>query len=141
MLNMPKGYNLGHMQLIPKGHPGFKFPMLIVGANTWIQQKINNEVLKGYDCHLLFFPNINNVWCVGCVMMNRLDSHTPLSYYTEDNDIQRAFKKLFHLINGSKNNNIEIEEKKLVWLTNSIYRCAKIPIKDVLHLVPYKEAA
>lgn len=147
----PQGYNLGMMQVILKDEPGFKFPMMIVGANSHIHQHIKHSIAKYYDVHLFFSPNDTTEYYVSALVMSRTLDTEPYIITSYEKSSSHAILKLFENVNSTffvKGNVVNpldalspIDKRKGLWINNSMYRCAKISLKDVLHLETYKEVA
>lgn len=140
MINMPKPYNLGYAQVIPKNGETFKFPMLIVGANNYSRENVKFTTIQKYDVYYFFYPTGEPVWQIGALLVDRTKRVEPIALQTQNTCIQTSFKLLFIMINNLNEELIqpELHEVKSLWLQNSIYRCSKIALKDVLHLDPYK---
>lgn len=137
MLNMPKPYNLGHAQCIHKNGETFKDPMLIVGTSNYIREHIG-ATTQTYDVFLFFYPTSEPVWRIGTLLVDRNKIVEPTGIYVENTCIQSAFKTLFINIFTLNKTTKEFHEVKSLWLQNSIYRCPKISLRDVLELQPYK---
>jgi hypothetical protein len=124
-----------------------KNPMLIVGANTWLRERIPFFVLQRYDVHLLFYPTSTPCWVVGAAAFSRLRSdEKPLFVFSADSAVlgalERTLGKLLEAIPPSLEEGADVESaargaKLNLWWTHWIYRCPKISLSDVLHLEPY----
>jgi hypothetical protein len=137
-LEFPLGYGLGYAQVVHKDKPGFKSPMLIVGANTYIMQRVDPELYKTYDLFLFFFPHSGHFWRVGLLGMNKNNiTDSAFLITSEGVNIVSVLANLMAMPYES----IEIRQKGIIWLTHSIYRCPKISLKDILSLEPYKSEA
>ena len=138
-MQFPKGYGLGYGIKVTKGSAGFKPPLLVVGANNYMRNltaTLGDSKWGGWDTHVLFFPTADNIYRAGILGVSRHDSQVFLTYAegnTVDEAIQNAFK--------SKHNSIELAEHALLWLNNSVYRCPKIALKDLLSLDAFKKTA
>lgn len=141
MLKFPKGYGLGYGQKILKDEPGFKPPMLCVGANTFTRQKVEAGVLQAYDLHWLFFPNAGNTYIVGVLGVERRGLETIFLNLGEGSSIDEAIGDVLSKVNFREGNKFVIRAHAMLWLTHSIYRCPKISLKDVLSLESYKKTA
>ncbi|MBY0372326.1 hypothetical protein K2X33_16720 [bacterium] len=134
-----------------------KNPMLVVGANNWIRQRVPFFLLQEYDLHLLFYPNASPCWVVGLAAFSRTKADAkPLFTFSSDADINVALEGLIAKLlewarpegadgmeeaQGSKASPDSAYSEKgfklNLWWTHWIYRCAKITLKDILHLESY----
>lgn len=119
-------------------------PMLIVGACNFTRNAVPFFLLQKYDLHLFLKPEENGIRTVQLLMISRI-GHDKTQYVTAKHKvIGTAVDNLFMgAVLAGKNLNEFSEENDLVkienkWLTNWIYRCPKISLKDVLHLPDYK---
>jgi hypothetical protein len=124
-----------------------KNPMLVVGANTWLRERIPFFVLQRYDVHLLFYPTSTPCWVIGAAAFSRLRSdEKPLFVFSADTSVlgalERTLGRLLESIPPSLEEGADPAEasrgsKLNLWWTHWIYRCPKISLSDVLHLEPY----
>jgi hypothetical protein len=131
-----------------------KSPMLIVGANNWIRERVPFFMLQQYDLHPLFYPNSMPVWTVGIAAFSRVRADDkPVFAFGSHSRIGRAMDKAIYKIlelcrpddlktgavpESSPGGAVRSKLAKLnMWWTNWIYRCPKISLKDVLHLEDY----
>lgn len=129
-----------------------KTPMLIVGANNWIRQRVPYFLLQEFDMHLLFYPNSSPCWVVGLAAFSRVKSDAkPFFAFASDADMSTALEaSLAKLLEWARPEAAEEVESRPVesgfsdkgfklnmWWTHWIYRCSKIALKDVLHLEAY----
>ena len=129
-----------------------KNPMLVVGANNWLRQRVPFFLLQEYDMHLLFYPNASPCWVVGLAAFSRVKSDAkPVFMFNSDADITVAMEGLISKLlewarpEGTEAETIKTPEtqysekgfKLNLWWTHWIYRCAKITLKDILHLEAY----
>ncbi len=132
-----------------------KNPMLIVGANNWIRQRVPYFLLQEYDMHLLFYPNSSPCWVVGLAAFSRIKSDArPLFAFCSDADMTQALEgalaRLLEWARPEVGENPEARQQEEtpvgfsekgfrlnMWWTHWIYRCSKITLKDVLHLEAY----
>jgi len=133
MLKFFKGYGLGYAQCILKGAESFKSPMLVVGANSKIRELIPAETLKLYDVHLLFFPTAEATWQLGILYVSRAEYNLVALNLGVGEATELALEQCIKAPIDS----IELHPKAMQWLVNSIYRCPKLSIKDLLALEPY----
>lgn len=125
-----------------------KNPMLIVGANNWLRERVPFFLLQRYDLHLLFYPNSTPCWVVGLAAFSRLRAdEKPIFVFAADTTILSALEKTLGKIleacppslNAGVSDDYEPNGAKLnLWWTHWIYRCPKISLSDVLHLDPYE---
>lgn len=130
-----------------------KNPMLVVGANNWIRQRVPYFLLQEYDLHLLFYPNSSPCWVVGLAAQSRIKSDArPLFTFNADADITKALEgALTKLLEWARPEVGDARDARAasetgfsdkgfrlnLWWTHWIYRCSKISLKDILHLEPY----
>ena len=138
----PKPYGLGHGQLLYKNDESFKQPMLIVGANSYIQTKVNNIINNSLDIHLFFCPTSKRYWQLSVILIPKDSSQMSyeIASFTSQ-DIKVAMETLINTINNTRKfTTISLKPKQDIWLSHAIYRCAKISFKDVMNLETYKES-
>lgn len=123
-----------------------RYPMLIVGANSWLRQKVPFFLLQAYDLYPLFYPNSMPSWVVGLVAFSRIRTdERPVFVFAADSEISKAldmaiFRVLEHCFPGGsrlmgKEGNRSVKFSKLnLWWTHWVYRCPKLCLKDVIHL-------
>lgn len=133
-----------------------KSPMLIVGANGWLRDRVPFTVLQQYDLHLFFYPNSTPTWVVGVAAMSRINTSEPVQFFFgAHRDVNEALLQLvgkvvefsrpvegpdegapaaLRSVDGAKAS----ASKLHLWWTHWIYRCPKISLKDVSHLEPYE---
>lgn len=125
-----------------------KSPMLIVGANSWLRQKVPFFLLQQYDLYPLFYPNASPSWVVGVGAFSRMNSsEPPIFMFGCDSEIGKALDKaLYQLLEVCRpadwrSDPFKGKEEKTgkgaklnLWWTRWLYRCPKISLKDVLHL-------
>ncbi len=133
-----------------------KSPMLIVGANNWIRQRVPYFLLQEYDIHLLFYPNSSPCWVVGLAAFSRIKSDArPLFAFSSGADMAQALEgTLAKMLEWARPEAGEHGEPRLreeggfsdknfklnMWWTHWIYRCSKITLKDILHLEAYPKS-
>ncbi len=138
-----------------------KNPMLIVGANSWVRNRVPYFLLQEYDLHLLFYPNASPCWVVGLAAFSRIKSDAkPIFTFSSDADMTVALEgTLAKLLEWARPEVGENPEGRVVeslddkaggfsekgfrlnlWWTHWIYRCSKIALKDVLHLEAYPKS-
>jgi hypothetical protein len=144
-------YHLTRQKTLQSYATSGKNPMLVVGANNWIRQRVPYFLLQEYDLHLLFYPNASPCWVLGVAAFSRIKSDAqPIFVYGSGADIAPALEScLAKLLEWSRPGQ-EGEEPRPVeaghceknfrlnlWWTHWIYRSSKIALKDVLHLEAY----
>lgn len=142
-------YQLARWRTLKEFANSGKNPMLIVGANSWLRQKVPFFLLQQYDLYPLFYPNASPTWVVGVGAFSRMNaSEPPIFMFGCDSEIGKALDKAIYQLlevcrpadwrsDPFKNKEGQQDEKgaKLnLWWTRWIYRCPKISLKDVLHL-------
>lgn len=135
MLKFPKGYGLGYAQLIPKNGEGFKSPMLIVGCNIYAREKASPQMIKEWDLYFLFFPTTEPTWRVGILFFSKTDRNIVMLNVCESPNIEDALTQA--LKRPGTGGAVELTPKAVCWLTHSVYRCAKVALKDILALETY----
>ena len=124
-----------------------KNPMLIVGANNWLRERVPFFLLQRYDLHLLFYPNSTPCWNVGLAAFSRLRAdEKPIFVFAADTSIlvslEKTLGKILEACPPSLNTGVSEDyapngAKLNLWWTHWIYRCPKISLSDILHLEPY----
>lgn len=132
-----------------------KSPMLIVGTNNWIRQKVPFFFLQQYDLHLLFYPNSMPSWVVGLACLSRQSTKKkPFFTFGSAADVGAAVDMaLLRALELCRPPAYQFEGEAApgdppaeqedgspqlhLWWTNWVYRCPKIALKDVLHLAPH----
>jgi len=136
-----------------------KNPMLIVGTNNWVRGRVPFSLLQQYDLHLLFYPNSTPSWVVGVAALSRQKTdEAPVFVFASGPDVVAALDgALAKMLNycrpsewmseeeieeaASRPESVSRQQSKLnLWWTHWIYRCAKISLKDVLHLEAYPDS-
>lgn len=145
---------LAKARTLNKFSSALKTPMLVVGTNNWIRGKVPFFLLQQYDLHLLFYPNSTQAWVVGVAALSRLRTdEAPIFVFGVDSDVNKAIDMaLFKMLERCRPADwVEEDEsesmptmaesqknaKMGVWWNHWIYRCAKINLKEILHLEPY----
>jgi hypothetical protein len=136
-LTFPKGYGLGYGQKILKGSEVFKFPMLVVGANTYMRERCTPERLKNWDIFLLFFPTNQPIWQAGILGISRNDNQVFFEYAVS----KSAKDAIDDCLADRDTSSIKLSPKAIQWLNLSVYRCPKIALRDVLSLESYDKVA
>jgi hypothetical protein len=121
----PKGYGLGYAQCVGNDEK-FESPMLVVGSNTYIRSIVSGTA---WDIFLLLFPTSDSLFRVGAVYMSR-DEKCAAFRVSEGISIEDTVKKALQ----GPNEAIELHPKAFAWLNNSIYRCPKVSINNLLTL-------
>jgi hypothetical protein len=118
-----------------------KAPMLVVGSHNWVRNLTPFATLQVYDLHVLFYPNAHPAWVCGVVAVHRTKGESePVWSHGCNQNITLALKQALGGITAQtfETEQADTKAKLNVWLTNWIYRCPKISLKDVLHLEDYK---
>jgi hypothetical protein len=137
-------------------------PLLIVGSNNWIHQKLPFFVLQQYDVHLFFYPNSTPSWTVGVAAVSRTNTtEAPFFAFGCSPSIQSALDEVLGKVLehcrpadwesgqdwqeekpelAKDERNKKFQAKLGQWWTHWIYRCAKISLKEILHLEDYPKS-
>ena len=132
-----------------------KNPMLIVGTNNWVRGRVPFFLLQQYDLHFFFYPNAMPVWIVGLALLSRVSTdEKPLFFFgASSNSLDALDRAIFQCLETVKPPSVDElptlnspsfgggSAKLQMWWINWVYRCPKIPSKDVLHLEPYPKTA
>lgn len=129
-----------------------KRPLLIVGANAMLRERVPFYFLQQNDIHLLYHPSKNKSHKISLVYTPRLaqDAKAAGVITVEAHSVDAAIEKAigaavtsarpFDSENQNKKQETKpTDEKRLTWVTNGLYRLPKIAIKDVNNLEAYKE--
>ncbi len=145
-------YELSKQKILQGYATSGKSPMLVVGANNWLRQRVPYFLLQEYDLHMLFYPNASPCWVTGIAAFSRMKSDSkPVFLFSADADInvamERCLAKLLEWARPESGEAMEtvptessFSEKGFrlnLWWTHWIYRCSKIALKDVLNLEAY----
>jgi hypothetical protein len=149
---------LARSRTLRKYSSTMKSPMLMVGTNNWVRNRVPFYLLQQYDLHLLFYPNSTPTWVVGLAAVSRVSTvEPPVFVFGSGADITDALDSvLLKMLERCRpadwqredigneataerdRNKLQRQSKLGLWWTHWIYRCPKISLKDVLHLEPYK---
>lgn len=144
--------SLARYRVIHQYGAAMKNPMLVVGSNAWIRDRVPFFLLQQQDLYLLFYPNAFPCWVVGVAAFSRQSVEAkPIFVFASGTDINQAMSEaLYKMVDQcrpsewspSSDRTVSDKEKdkkaKLhQWWTNWIYRSPKISLKDVLHLENY----
>lgn len=130
MLKLPIGFILGHGQLVDNETLS---PLLIVGVNSYVRERVAPNVLQDWDIFLFYCPNQDGNAVVLVVGMSRL-GNAAFANYAMHSTVDAAIDTAL----GMPIDSVEFKPKRLAWLNLSIYRCPKVALRDVLSL---KDAA
>jgi len=144
-------YSLTQYQTLKRSSSIGKSPMLVVGAHSWLRSRVPFFLLQQYDLHLMFYPTPSPAWVIGILAVSRKDtSEAPTFAFSADSHplkavegaIYKLLEKVYPLdMKGFKSLQKEgtrtIKAHMSLWWTNWIYRCPKLPLKDILALEPY----
>jgi hypothetical protein len=149
---------LARSRTLRKYSSTMKSPMLMVGSNNWVRNRVPFYLLQQYDLHLLFYPNSTPSWVVGLAAISRVSTtEPPVFVFGSGPEILTAIDSLllkmlercrpvdwqnetadFDAIDEKDHNKRQRNLKLGLWWTHWIYRCPKISLKDVLHLEEYR---
>ncbi len=148
-------FELAKVRTLKKYAASMKHPMLVVGTNNWIRQRIPFFLLQQYDLHLLFYPNAMPAWVVGVVAMSRakVDEQPIFAFGSHAQILTALDRALFRVLEAcrpvdwdeaehanthSQSRIGSAQKSKLnLWWNNWIYRCPKISLREVLTLENY----
>lgn len=146
-------YSLTRQKTLQGYAASAKNPMLVVGANNWIRQRVPYFLLQEYDLHLLFYPNASPCWVTGVAAFSRIKSDArPIFVFSSDADLTVSLETcLAKLLEWARPEGGEaapelrpveagFSDKGFrlnLWWTHWIYRSSKIALKDVLNLETY----
>jgi len=155
MATLDAVFSLAKLTTLKRYTSSGKNPMLIVGSNSWLRNKVPFFLLQQYDLYPLFYPNQSPAWVVGLAAFSRLNPHeTPSFVFGADADINaaldQAIAKVLQVcrpanwrkppLKGLKETQKANSSKLNLWWTHWIYRCPKISLKDVLQLEAYPKS-
>lgn len=141
-ITFPTGYGLGYGQTIPANGASFKPPLVVVGANIYLRERIKRDVLQDWDVTLLFFPTSKAVYTVGVLYVSRKDNGIVSLDVCEGNTVSEALGDALAELTAHPilNDVITLKPQAIMWLASSIYACPKISLNEVLRLEAFKAA-
>lgn len=120
-----------------------KSPLLIVGSNNFIRERMPFFILQKFDVHLMFFPTSERSYRIGAAVFSKTNpEQKPILLHAGEYSTENAFRQLIlGIAVQSQAEPILIQPKLILWYTHWIYRCPKISLRDIQSLEPITSQA
>ena len=113
--------------------------LLIVGASSYLRERVPVTFLQHYDLHWIFIPTAADHYTMCMVALHRTEHNTYVAVNAIGLNTSDIVDAMVQYLTKSTLTMHTIKPQLMRWMFKDIYLLSKVSCRDIVHIEPFKK--